>query len=180
MAPLPPLPANNTARVFWDYSDGINEHTLMVRYAPSAGVDEASDRMHNFLVALAPTLYQITHRGFRAAASGSDISVPATWNGDTSYGTGTMPAVQAPRQLCFLARSSGGRRVRWFMWGFEGNTPDTYRFLSGANEALDAARLAIVAGQANGVFLSVDGANPVTYPYVNINYNSYYETQARP
>lgn len=176
MAPLPP---SNTARVYWDYHDGQNEHTLTVRYAPSASIDEASDRIVAFLEALEPELYLLTHRGFRASATGSNISVPATWNGDLTYGTGAMPAVSAPRQFCWLARSTGGRRVRWFMWGCKPETPATYRFASGVNATLDAARLALVAGQANGVFLSIDGFNPVTYPYVDVNFNSYYEEKAR-
>lgn len=177
MAPLPP---NGTARVWVDYSDGINDHSLMVRY--DAEVTDASTALSAadaFLAALSPQLYLLTVTGARAQAAGTHISFPVVWDGDDTYGSGAMPGALAPRQLCFLGRTAGGRRVRWFVFGSKMDTPADFRFDLDDDASLENAYNIIVGSQLVGAFIAIDGANPVNYPYVDVNFNSYYEEKAR-
>lgn len=176
---MPSLPENNTPRLFIDYTDGINPHTLLVRYSASYGLAATMGDVDAFLSALQGSLYQLTVTGARASASGSNISTPVTWTGSSTYGSGTMTGVFAPRQICFLGRDSTGRKVRWFLFGFKGNTPDTYRINVGDNGDVDAAITALSNAGAAGSFLTIALHSPALYGYADINFNNYYEAKTR-
>jgi hypothetical protein len=176
MAPLPP---ENTARFWVDYSDGNHPHTLLLRYSPSAGLSAIQAVAAEFLAALSTDLYLLTITGARAAASGSVVSVPEAWGGDATYGSAAQPPASAPLQLCFVGRTTFGRIAKWFMYGFKGVVPDSYRFFPGDDSVLDAAVTILRNAALTGKLLAIDGELPSVYPYVNIQFNSYWETQAR-
>lgn len=175
MAALEP---NNTNRLWLRYSDGVNEHELLVRFDDTTDkADLVMVELHNMFTALEPAIFALSIAGVRVSAEGGLLSFPMPWSGDPSYGTGAMPAKEAPRQACFLGRSSGGRRVRFFIFGADMTTPDLYRFnaTGGWADALDV----IVAAQTNGMFLAIDGLAPTMYNYIDVNYNSYWEQERR-
>jgi hypothetical protein len=176
MAPLPP---ESTARLWVDYNDGQHDHTLLMRYAPSAGLGPAMDAAAEFLGAVGPSLYLITVIGARAANSGSVISQPEAWTGSSTYGTGAMPAVSAPVELCFVGRTILGRMAKWFVYGWKEGVPGAFRFFPGDFAALDNGVAALRTAALAGTIVGIDGAIPSVYPYVNIQNNSYWETQAR-
>lgn len=176
---MAPLPESNTARLFVDYNDGQNDHTLIARYAPSAGSDIAMDNVGLFFQALDPILYLVTIVGARVAATGSNISVPIPWTGSPTFGSTSMPIVNAPRQMTFLGRTIGGRRVRWSVFGFKGTFPDLYRYAATALGEIGDAIDAINDGLGAGVFIAIDGFNPSVYPYADFNFNSYWEGETR-
>lgn len=175
-----PLPENNTDRFWLDYTDGQNPHSLQVRF--NGGLPNVSNvisAVHQFFLALSPVLYTLNVSGARYSLEGTNISLPVLWEGDPSYGTFAMPATLAPRQICFLGRSSGGRFVRWFVFGWEAAPPTPFRMeLSSPTEFGDAWEV-ISAAQLDGIFLSIDGLNPTLYGYVDVNYNSYFEEKSR-
>lgn len=176
MAPLPP---ESTARFWVDYNDGNNDHSLLMRYAPSAGLSAIQAVAGQFLTALSPVLYLITILGARAANSGSVITVPEAWEGDATYGTGAQPPVAAPLELCFVGRTALGRMAKWFMYGFRNGLPASYRFFPSDDSNLDAAVTILRNAALTGKLLAIDGGVPGVYPYINIQWNSYWESQAR-
>jgi hypothetical protein len=176
MAPLPP---ENTARFWVDYNDGHNDHTLLMRYSPSAGLSAIQAVAADFLAALSPVLYLITITGARAANSGSVISVPESWGGDSTYGSSAQPAASAPLELCYVGRTTTGRMAKWFMYGFKGIVPGSFRFYPSDDSNLDAADTILRNAGLTGKLLAIDGELPSVYPYINIQFNSYWESQAR-
>lgn len=175
--PLGALPPHNTARVWIDYNDGINTHTLLIRHDSSVG--SVMDSADTLFLALASDWYEITIGEVRFAASGSDISFPATWSGSATYGATAMPGVFAPREMCFLGRDSNGRRARWFLFGFEGSSPDTYRLERVAANIVDDILTVIEAAQTSDIFLSISGQRPTMYQYADFNFNNHYEADQR-
>jgi hypothetical protein len=176
--PLSPLPPSNTARLWVDYATENAQHSMMFRYSPSAGISAAQAAIDLFLSALAPTIYQITILGVRAAASGSDITNPVGSDLSATYGEGTEVLVVTPRELRFVGRSTDGRKNSISVYGFEGSTPDTFRFQPEDNANLDAAVAQLVAS-STVIGLTISGAQAIWKPYVNIQFNSHWETELR-
>jgi hypothetical protein len=175
--PLGALPGHNTARVWVDYSDGLNLHTLLVRHDTT--VADVMDSVDSLFTNIASDWYEITIGEVRFAASGSDISFPATWTGSATYGATTMPGVFAPRQFMLLGRTNTGRRARWSIFGFEGSSPDDYRLARVAANIVDDALTVIEAGQTAAMWLGIDGHVPVMYQYADFNFNNHYERLQR-
>jgi hypothetical protein len=152
----------------------------MVRFDGGPTIEEVMAEVHNFWTALDPDLYLITIQGCRYAGEGSDISSPILWTGDATYGTGTMPAVRAPLQVCWLGRDSQGRRYRNFVFGLEFTVPDNYRSPAITGNIAANGLESLISSQALGVFLTIAGLAPTMYTYVDVNYNSYWERKVRP
>jgi len=177
---MAPLPDNNTDCFWLDYTDGQNPHSLLVRFnGGGANVPNVMSSVDQFFTALDPILYAITVNGARWREEGSTISQPLIWEGAAGYGNFAMPSTLAPRQVCFLGRDSAGRRVRWFVFGWDAAPPTAFRIGAGGATEFADARAVIVAGNADGIWLTIAGLDPVLYGYVDINYNSYYEEKTR-
>jgi len=177
--PLGPLPANNTGRLWVAYNDSINNHELMVRYNTTTTLSAVMDFIDQYLTAQDTILYLTTILGARYSGPGSDISSPIVWTGAATYGDGTMPLNQAPRELCYLGRTSGGRRFRTFLYGGKFTTPDDFRFPSVAESVVEAALGVIFDAGADGSFVAIDNLRPTLYTYADVQYNSYWESAAR-
>lgn len=178
---MPPLPENNTDRLWIDYSDGLNPHSLQIRYdATVVERDVVRNTGRLFLEAIAPQLYLITITGVRYSLKNSNVSLPMPWAGATTFGTGAMPGAKAPYQICYLSRDAQGRRTRWFMFGCKLDTPNTFRFPLSANVELAEGWGVINDGQPNGIWLSIAGLDPEMYSYISVNFNNYYEQKTRP
>lgn len=177
---MAPLPQNNTARTWTEYTDGVNEHTLMVRFdATELAVADALGYVADFFDAIASDLFEITVLGARWMEQGGDVSIPVTWPGDSVYGSSTMPLVAAPKELRWVGRDSSGRKATFSIYGCDLAVPDTYRIISVGDNLPNRGVLAINAGSAAGAFLTIGGNRPTMKNYVNVNHNSYWETQAR-
>jgi hypothetical protein len=178
MAPLPP---HNTARFWYDYNDGINDHSLLCRYVATVdfGISDVMAAVDDFLNAVSDDLYLISTQGARFADAGSDISVPVTWEGAATYGAGTMPAVFAPRQTMWLGRDSLGRRFRVSLWGIDQTTPDNFRFASVGGNFVALAVASLATSGAAGAFRTISGNQPSLYNYADVQFNSHWETAAR-
>lgn len=177
MAALSP---SNTARYWLDYSDGANEHSMMFRAVSPASQATVKSQIDTFLTQLDTVLYLITILGMRFSLVGSNVTNPTTWTGAATYGTGTMPISNAPRELRFIGRSPDGRRNSVSVYGFDGATPDTYRITSASNPVIEAAILALSNAAAVGVGATISGQTPIYKAYASFNFNSYWEKEARP
>lgn len=176
MAPLPP---NNTACMWVDYTNGVDEHSLMVRYAGDANFADAATAVAGLFTVLTSELYLITITGARYRSAGSTITLPNTWPGATSYGSMDMPDVLGPRELRFQGRDTTGRDVSWSIYGWKGDTPANYRILLTESAVIEAAIAHIDDVSDGGSFCTIAGDVPTVYPYANVNYNSYWEKERR-
>lgn len=174
MAPIPP---SNTVRYKLNYATANAEHSMLCRTTGSVTPAGFSSFMDSFLTSLSASLYEISIISLQVAAASLNVFNTVTWGGDPSYGSGAEPAVFAPRQICFLGRTSGGRRARMFLFGYKGDTPGTYRIYS-ADQA-DIAAAYVVLNANAGAFIGIDGLATVKYNYVDINFNSYWERKVR-
>lgn len=185
MAALPP---NSTARFWVDYVVGANEHTFMVRFNAATvsafSVAETIADILGFVQSSLPSSWVVLRA--RVAPAGSDISLPFSLAGTGLAGfAGTninpLPSNQAPRELVYVGRSpTSGRRVRFSLYGGLFDTPPDYRFGPGetAFAALEIFAALDAASQA-GRFVAIDGSAADWYSYVNVNYNSHWESEAR-
>jgi len=176
MAPLAP---NNTARLWVDYNDGTNDHTILFRHLDSVTPETVMDVAAAFFGAIEAQMYHFTIIGARIAASGVDVSIPTTWGGAAEYGVGVQPAVSSPLELNWLGRTSGGRMAKWYMYGYKFAVPEPYRFFPGDNTDLDGGMTILRTAAFAGSLVAIDGLAPSVYPYINIQWNSYWETQRR-
>jgi hypothetical protein len=175
-----PLPINNTTRTWVDYHDGFNPHSLLIRHSGgAAAVTEVLGMAAVFLGALSPQMYVISITGARYSVVNTTVSLPVAWPGAATYGSGAMPAVRRPFQICYLARSAGGRMVRWFIFGCKLEAPANYRYELSASTELQDGWDVLSESQDVGAFLAIDGLNPTLYSYVDANWNSYHEEKAR-
>jgi hypothetical protein len=176
MAPLPP---ESTPRLYVDYNNIHAAHTLVFRYDPAAPLSAVQAFAHNFLTELAPIMYAITIDGARFSLAGTNVSNPITWTGDASYGTGLQPEVQAPFEIRFQGRGASGRKVSWSLYGCSLAAPATYRWPAGTIPELDAAITVLRNAAGAGTFITIAGDQPLIKGYVNANFNSYWEQEAR-
>lgn len=177
--PLGRLPSNNTGRFWLAYNDSVNDHEMQVRYTGDATLADVMGFVADYLDAHDTILYLTTILGARYSGEGTEVSSPITWTGAATYGSASMPLNQAPRELCYLGRTTGGRRFRTFLYGGKFTTPDTYRFPSTSGSVVEAAIDVLQAAQAAEVFVAIDKLAPSMYTYADVQYNSYWETQRR-
>lgn len=176
--PMAPLPPSSTARVFYDYSQGPVQHTLMVRVTEAAAQADIDANVEAFLNAIAPILVASTITGVRRAELGSDVTLPITSaiQGDT-FGAGAGDISSSARQISFTGRSPGGRKARVSMFGLN-FAPTDYRFSGGENGAARDAWESL--GTDADVFIGIDGLSPVLWhQYANVGLNDHYVKEAR-
>lgn len=172
-----PIPPSNTTRWKVTYSTANAEHSVLCRSTGALTSAGFSTFFDAFLTALEPRLYEIAIVSLQVAAAGLNVFNTVTWSGAASYGSGAEAAVFAPRQMCFLGRTSGGRRARMFLFGMSGTSPDNYRIYSADDTAISDAY--DVLNTNPGVFVGIDGLATVKYNYVDVNFNSYWERAVR-
>lgn len=176
MTAISPL---NTPRLWVDYNDGTHDHSIMFRFNLTATVGAAMEVAHSLFSGVQEELYTNTIKGARMAFADSPVSFPVLWSGNDTYGSGAQPAVSAPLELCWVGRTTAGRMAKWFLYGFKLGVPEDYRFFPGVDSVLDAGTAAIRAGVNEGTIIAIDTFQPSVYPYINIQWNSYWESQAR-
>jgi hypothetical protein len=163
-----------------DYNDGENDHSLQVRFlAPDTTLAIAMTYAGEFFEAIEDFLYEITINGARFAAAGSDISLPATWSGASTYGTDPMPTLLAPRETRWVGRTQNGRRVSFSVYGCKYTSPDTFRIVSDGANLPNLGVVLINDASDDGAFVAIDGFRPTMKNYVDVNFNSYWEAEAR-
>jgi len=176
MAPYSPL---NTPRFWLDYSDGVNSHAMMFRFANISQLETIKDGVAAYLTNLSPVLFLLTVQGARYSAADSPVSLPTIWGDAPTYGSGVMPDVQAPREIRFEGRTVNGVRASWSVYGATPGTPDTYRWSSEIIAEFSNALLQLQSMATDGLLVAVDLAAPQLYTYINVQYNSYWETRRR-
>lgn len=181
--PLPPLPPNSTPRVFVQYTTGRIAHELTYRYDPQLAPEDTLTFLSAFLTAVQPVLCQgWALIGAEYQEAGSIIRLPFSLGSLAGLeGNETLPLdlAREPGQFVWVGRGSQtGRRVRLGLFGIAATPPATYRFTGAARPswAVDATD---ELAATSTVPITVGGDDALWYEYVNFNYNSYWETEAR-
>lgn len=177
---MAPLPSNSTDVLFVDYTTCGESHTLQMRFNDDGSVTEAMSKVDEVLTAISSRLRLITITGARVRGAGGSVSLPVTWSGDPTYGTGSGAHFESAYFADFIGRSDLGRRVRMSVFGL--NIPadtsgEDFRITSGEDAGVSAAVTALNA--STGVAIAVDGVSATWYPYVNIGANAYWRNHIR-
>lgn len=176
MAALPP---SNTGRVWVDYATANAEHSFMLRYPVGSSSAVALEVAAAFLEAASNALHVITIRGARFALKDTDVTLPLTWPGLTTYGSTQENPVNAPRFVSFAGRSIAGRRWLMQLYGWKGSVPDAYRQSLASVPALEAAVQELRDAVEENALCGIDGFGLNIYDYFNINYNDHWVSEAR-
>lgn len=181
---MAPLPANNTSRLFIDYSANGREHTLMLRYPDDTSPPDSTvlEGIDDFLIACNPLMpTNWVFQGWRYSLEGSLVTLPLGGAPTTFAGTATAVTAEAPAYITFVGRSVLGRRARIFLLGAgftpaqEQGTLSDYRLYRSENAAVDAAYIALEASLVQ----AIDDANIDWYNYANLGYNAYWQRAVR-
>jgi len=174
------LPDNNTGRVWVEYSNGQDQHTLLWRYNSTAhAVSAVLDGIASFFTAVEAAFYTFSIVSVRFAIAGSSVSLPVAWPGDPSYGTGTSTANDRAAALQFLGRSATGRRCSFWIYAVDGLAPIGYRLTASGVPAISDGIDALNSLSADGLYTAIDNTDPIHYPYANWKINDYWLHQAR-
>lgn len=190
--PLPKLPENLTDRTFVDYVTGAGpgavEHTFQMRSTP--GALDASDSQQRILAVLSAYGAGSFWAGWRVVrirfqAAGTTVTLPQSIIPALASFVGTAAGSQpnnAPIELSFQGRSATtGRRVDLSLFGAGINPADVpagYRVPVTPGVGPYGAVIAALGADPNA-FITKDITSPSWYPYVNVNFNSYWERRAR-
>jgi len=175
---LPPLPENNTPRLWVQYNSGTGIHEMLFRSV--VGADKAAfiSQVRTFCSAL---VSQVRNTGgfsaARYATAGSNLSFPEPWT--LIAGTSAVsPLVQGrPIFVTFTGRTAGGRKVRLYFFTPYQTPENDYRLELGDSAAFDAARVALTS--APQLIGGIDGQTATWYPYFNVGYNAYWQRRSR-
>lgn len=190
---MAPLPDSNTGRVWVDYNTGggatAQNHTVMIRYSPALGgtFAEALVELCTALVTPGSAEYFTgwAFTGARHAAPGSEISFPITIPAPflAFSGTGGTPATrqEQSREVKFVGRSaSQGRRNNFSVYGVaSGNFTDEDFRVNAIESNYPDTVLSVINEAEAGSWVAIDGSFTVWYPYMNWQFNSYWERKLR-
>lgn len=179
---MAPLPDNNTACYFVDYSFAGQERTMQFRALPTVNEFDLAETVQDLLNALAPEMDPSwAVLGARYRAKGSLVTLPAVApTTPTGRGPDIVEQWQYPRFLSFIGRGqTSGRRVRLYVYGLSLAQDPTYRFDPPLVGAMAAARGVLEAMTAIGMFLTIAEDVPLVYPYANLGFNAYWQKEQR-
>lgn len=189
---MAPLPANNSSRLFLDYTSLNTQHTVALRYE---GIQTTPNLINAFnivatvLASVMITTDSVFGARYQNAGTNFSISLPITPVSGANALAGNL-WVEDPdsAQLSLVGRDNvSGRRVRWLIFtpfNFASGWPTDNRYQDGENTLVDNFRFAwedIAAGSGTMPFPLVSIANNpvVLYDYVNICKNGYWEREQR-
>ncbi len=183
--PLAPLPPNSTNRLFVKYTTGRKTHTLVSRYSDGITALTAADNVLQFLTDVQPVLpptWAVTEVSYQDA--GSIVGFPlagSNLDGFTGGGGSALPLQSEPLQWNWMGRGGvTGRQVRVGLFGINDTPPQVYRFAGGGRPAWAIAATNSIIATSGISFLTIGGDFADWKDYINVQYNSYWETEARP
>lgn len=189
--PLPPVPENNTARIWIDYTSLGIRHSMMVRPAVALAISERASVAQAFATVISNRmLTSDSCFGARYSAPMTDFSVPIPFvpvNGVVTIAGNVWAQDPESVQLSITGRShTTGRDVRYTL--FSPVSTDPYpaknRYLPGQSAVIDTFRENLVGlveggGMLDWPMVTVDGTFVTCNDYVNISGNGYWERKQR-
>jgi hypothetical protein len=183
---MAPLPYNNTDIYTVTYDNGLDRHSLSVRYDSfSASLSTVTSAVGDFFQVIEAGLYaDFVFVSARNQVRGTNFSLPASVpSASINPGGRAILDVETPRSTTFVGRSSGGRRCSLELYALVITLPSDYLFTRGENNTFDTA-LDYLQGTLSpsapvGTFLAIDGQGVTWYDRITVNYNDYWVRQAR-
>lgn len=189
---MAPLPANQTPRLFVDYISGnlptSIEHTMSFRAGVGGtpiDLDALQGKVASFLLSIGASNLRAGWRIIRVRFQngGDDFSVPypliPSLEGFAGTGSLTLTQDREAVEWSFVGRSFvSGRRSKVSVYGLVVGVPPTFRLTAGAVPWVAAATAALNE-PTEPRLRAIDGTPLNFYPYVNVQYNSYWETRIR-
>ena len=171
--PVVALPADNTERWWMVYQVNGDTHRMMVRTGDGGVPTAISNAFHGILNRMAGSLNEVTPLGLERALRGSNVRNPFAWTNAATYGLGNADSNDdRDKAISCVGRSSGGHKVKFFLFGFKNDADGDYR-----TDTTENAGVADTVGYLNGATgfaLAIDGLQPVWKSYVNIKVNDHW------
>jgi hypothetical protein len=175
---MDPLEPFNTDRYWVDYEGPMGKRTMQFRVSSFTSESAARTSIVGFIQALLPSVYPtVQFYGLRYAAQGSNVSNPVSWTTLTGTGGGVLAQENYPRYISWIGRTSGGRRVRLYLYGCVSAVTPDYRLNDGESAPADAGMDYL--NSAASVFVAIDNLRPVWKNYANQGYNAYHQRKRR-
>jgi len=177
---MAPLPSNNTAVLFVDYTGCGEGHTAQVRYGTGSSATDAMTLLDAVWTAMTPRLRLVTITGARVRDIGTNVTYPVTWTGASTYGSGAGFHFESAYYADFVGRSIDGRRCRLAFFcaiAPADVTNDDFRVTAAENSDVDDAITALNAG--SDVPVTISGGAVNWQLYTNIGTNAYWRNRIR-
>jgi hypothetical protein len=178
MAALDPT---NTYRTVIHYNDGLKPHVFMIRSDTEEAANAAPMGFSALIAAhaaLFPLNWAIESAEVYRVHEHYSTAVPITLTHGTSEVAVT--GFTEPRFYSLIGRSSGGRRVRSYIYGIIiGAQDNNYRFTPGDNTYLDAFRVDWLNFLFDLPSCAIDGNLVVWKSYLNTGFNAYWQRKVR-
>lgn len=175
---LTPLPEDNTARLFVNYTHDTEEHEVQFRllspFTQSDLVGWAAGWINDNKILFGS---DVSFHSADWAAAGSSVRNPVSWTVITGTGSPTTFATRLSRSGSFVGRSPDGRKVRLFFYGMVYNLDITYRVYGSEDSLLQDAinDLNALTSRVG----TISGSAPIFKPYLNLRNNAYWQTELR-
>lgn len=178
---MAPLPYNNTGIVEVTYNAGPARHVLQIRQRTGATQAAVVNAARNFCDSISDFVpIGLSFESATYQAPGATFSLPIPWEAIPGSGGAFVPAenVERPLYVTFQGRSSGGRRVRIFVFTTQ-ITPNEgdYRFEPGELPAFSSGLTTLNNFTAD--IGAIDGLPVTWYTFANFGYNAYWQRASR-
>lgn len=175
---MAPLPANNTKRYWYDYEVGGITHTLMARATDPTTFTAVDTAVGNLMTACNAFCNRRTITAARFSAAGSVVSNPfASSLVGVVYGTTAATVGQAAAAISVVGTAPTGRKFRVYVFGAFSDEAQTYRWY--ATESASVSSVLNAISPVDGVFVTIDGQNPILKNYLNVDSNEYWVKRVR-
>lgn len=167
---MAPLPQNSTARIWTTYATANAQHVVQARFDES--VFTPADAVTEFALLFSDLdsfFYAISIIKAEYAFTGDDVRLPVAWTGSPTYGSGSEPVVNTPREFTISGKDNAGRRWHQSLFGLNVATPDRYRILRG-DANLPDIWINRVDDEAP-MWLTISAFTPIFNQYCNVGFN---------
>lgn len=177
--PVTALPPSNTERWWLDYTVNGDAHSMLMRTTDGQTAAAVSSVFEDFLALFtSDNIYGITPTGLRVALKGSDVSLPATYTGASSFGSGTAVDTDLrAKTFSLTGRDASGHKVRLFVFGAKSGANGNYRVDRGENFIMDSVEDYLTA--LSDHWQTIAGLHPIWNLYANTGWNDHWIRRAR-
>jgi len=179
--PLPPLPEENTRRMFVNWSVGGTHHSTQIRVSNGPTAAAIMADLHG-MFALLPDFMgnNVSIDSLDEAAEGSNVRNPVPgWTPIVGLATNDPVTGQhLARTFSYRGRSSSGRKTKGLLWGLVLPESGDFRFVPAAESDLRSFMDAL--NSFTFEFLAIDHTKPIYKNDLLEDYNDHWEQELRP
>ena len=174
---LPPLPEDNTARLFLDYEGPYGKRTMQFRSSLVGGISAAAGQVESFVNIIRGAItVETIFTGLRLAEAGSNVSNPVEWLPIQGTVNNTLAPTEYPRFFAFWGRGNDGRETKLTVYGGVFSVTADYR-LQRVEQLIIGQAIDYLNSTAT--FTTISGSRPTWKQYANTGYNAYHQRKRR-